>query len=125
MIKIDELLAQMTMEQQVKFAIYCTMEVSDNPKFRKWAKNWVCGKNRSIKSAQTVRSTEWSIARLAERSPRLSAISKLVRLTCLMASEYKDHVLWDPKYIIIVIKLAKRAKPNIAFERWGKKALKG
>jgi len=43
-----------TIEQKIKFAIYCALEVYTEYSFIKWANNWLLGKNRSAAEAVVV-----------------------------------------------------------------------
>ena len=61
-------LPEITVEQRVRFAILCAMEVCKLPEFAKWADNWLSGKDRSKESA-------WSAAESA-RSARAESESQ-------------------------------------------------
>ena len=41
-----------TTEQRIRFAILCAMEVTTDPAWRRWAKRWLSGKDRSSKAAR-------------------------------------------------------------------------
>jgi hypothetical protein len=43
-----------TRTQCIKFAILCSLEVYKNRKFAKWARNWLNGTDRTIKSARMI-----------------------------------------------------------------------
>ena len=44
-----------TLEDRVRFAILCVLEVHNDPVFVNWANSWLSGANRSAKSAQEMR----------------------------------------------------------------------
>jgi hypothetical protein len=44
-------LKKIPLNQLVRFAIYCALEVYQEKGFKKWAKNWLSGKDRSKESA--------------------------------------------------------------------------
>ena len=41
----------LTLEQRVRFAIYCALEVNKSQDFNRWAHNWLSGDDRSVKAA--------------------------------------------------------------------------
>lgn len=45
----------MTPEQRVRYAIFCALETQRNPIWRRWAKGWLSGADRSAKAANTVK----------------------------------------------------------------------
>jgi hypothetical protein len=56
-------LPKITTEQRVYFAILCAMEVCDDPAWRRWAQDWLSGKNRSAEApeAAEIAEAEWSM----------------------------------------------------------------
>jgi len=49
-----------TTEQRIKFAIYCTLEVYDDPNFKQWASNWLSGTDRSIRATWAAAEAVWA-----------------------------------------------------------------
>jgi len=45
-------LPEVTAEQRVRFGILCALEVCQNTKWRKWAADWLSGKDRTVGAAQ-------------------------------------------------------------------------
>ena len=63
-------LPEITTEQRVRFAIFCALEVCQEPAFVKWAENWLSGKDRSKKAAEAAAQ---AAARAAVRAVRVAA----------------------------------------------------
>ncbi len=79
-----------TLEHRVRFAILCANAVYDAPKFSKWAKNWLSGKDRS---AEAARSAAWSAeAAEAEAGSARSARSAAWSAEAAAAAEAIDLV---------------------------------
>ena len=49
-----------TMEQRVKYAILCALEVCQEPLFVAWANKWLSGEDRSARSAESAAESAWS-----------------------------------------------------------------
>lgn len=71
-----------TIEQMVKFAIYCGLEVYENEDFVTWANNWLNGSDRTAAAADAVwhtavygaaRAARWSAAAAVQASAAKSA----------------------------------------------------
>ncbi len=60
---------QITIEQRVKFAIYCTLYVYKEKSFITWANNWLVNKNRTASAA----SAAWTAAENAAESTASTA----------------------------------------------------
>jgi len=70
-------LPEITMEQRVRFAIYCSLEVYSDKDFIKWANNWLNGKDRTAEAvraaARAAKEAPWTAARAAEEAVRAAA----------------------------------------------------
>jgi hypothetical protein len=61
-------LPRITINQRVRFAIYCALEVYRNKKFRNWAEQWLSVKDRSYKTPDEVEcenTAAWGAVRAA------------------------------------------------------------
>ena len=61
-----------TTEQRVRFAILCALEVCKDSQFKKWAEDWLSGKDRT-------RSAAWPVAESAARLVARSAARSVAR----------------------------------------------
>jgi len=52
----------MTLTQQVRYAILCAWEVSDDAHWREWAQGWLNGGDRSARAAKAEAAAEWAAA---------------------------------------------------------------
>ena len=63
---VEELpLPQITVEQRVRYAIYCVMKVTTDPGWLGWAERWLVGDDRSYEAARVA---EWAAAWAAEEA---------------------------------------------------------
>ena len=72
-----------TTEQQTKFAIYCALEVYDDPDFKQWANNWLLGTDRS-------KETAWAATRAAEAAAWAAAEAAHAAVWAARAAEAID-----------------------------------
>jgi len=54
-------LPELTIEQRIKVAIYCALEVCTSPDFVRWANAWLIGADRSGEAAQAAVSAAWAV----------------------------------------------------------------
>ncbi len=61
-------LPKFTTDQKIAFAIFCAQEVYDNEEYKKWAVDWLSGKDRSARAATwaATRVAAWAAAWAAE-----------------------------------------------------------
>ena len=57
-----------TLEQKVKFAILCALEVYNEEKFVNWAHNWLDGTDRTVKTAEAATEAAEAAAKIAIRA---------------------------------------------------------
>lgn len=73
-----------TTEQRARFAIACSLAVYRAPRFRRWATNWLTGKDRSAKSAWATWAAAWTAEppdRVAEATAAALAAEAAARAT--------------------------------------------
>ena len=70
-----------TTEQRVRFAILCALEVCKDSQFKKWAEDWLSGKDRTESAAWLAAAlAAWSAARSSAGSAAGSSAEKFISL---------------------------------------------
>ena len=107
-------LPKITVEQKIKYGIYCALEVYKDESFVNWANNWLSGKDRTVDSAHAAYAAHASCAAYAtfhsaHASCATYAAAYSVTYAATYATTYAAYTANAANKKINLLKLAKKA----------------
>jgi len=103
-------LPKITTAQRVRWAILCSLEVYDQPEYRRWAADWLLGKNRTAEAAWpvawateaaeaawTAEAAAWAATEAAEEAAWAAA--RATEAAVAMAAEEVKAAAWAARAV--------------------------